>query len=195
MHLELVQPSLSRAVDFVGMVAEFLAAGEHEYIDEDVLFSEEVAPYVDWLDKGRRAEIAGLVPGSAFWAVDADSGALLGLSSLRHELCAWRAELGGHIGYHVCPSQRGCGMDTALLRLTLQQASTGGLSKALIVCTPENMGSQTVLRNNGVVFERDVYTGTQRPWRYCLTSPVAIDAKLSAQAFGQAPHDGLGDFR
>lgn len=156
MNLQLVRPSFDLQAEFMAMVDEFLQAGEREYVQEDVLFDEGFVAYVDWLARGERGELDGLVPWSAYWTVDMDSNTLIGISSLRHELSPWLAEFGGHIGYRVRPSQRRQGAGTTLLRLTLNEARARGVAEALIVCTPDNLGSQGVLRRCGARFEREV---------------------------------------
>ncbi|MDN3544428.1 MAG: GNAT family N-acetyltransferase [Roseateles asaccharophilus] len=158
----------------MAMVAEFLEAGEREYVYEDVLFGEGFAQYLDWLAKGERGELEGLVPWSAYWAVDPASGELVGMSSLRHQLSPWMAQFGGHIGYRVRPRMRRLGIGTNLLQLTLQQANARGITKALVVCTPENTGSQGVLRKSGAVFESEVSTEGHRLLRYWVATSAPL---------------------
>lgn len=138
---------------FTAMVREFVEAGERDYVFEDVLFNQGFAEYVHWLVQGERGELPGLAPWSAYWAVETESAELVGLSSLRHTLSPWLAEFGGHIGYRVRPSARRRGLGSALLSLTLQRADGRGITQALVVCTPESVGSQGVLRRNGAVFD------------------------------------------
>lgn len=178
MRLDLISPSLDLEVEFTDMVREFVDAGEQAYVHEDVLFNEGFAAYVAWLARGERGELEGLVPWSAFWAVDASTGALVGMCSLRHGLSPRMAQFGGHIGYRVRPAMRRRGVGTALLRLTLDQARARGIDSALVVCTPENFGSQGVLRRHGAVFDGEVSTQGQRLWRYWVgtDSPSLISS-------------------
>jgi predicted acetyltransferase len=166
MRLTLVPPSLDLEHGYMAMVREFVDAGEQQYVHEDVLFTQGFAAYVDWLGRGERGELEGLVPWSACWAVDADTRALVGMGSLRHRLSPWMAQFGGHIGYRVRPALRRRGLGVVLLRMMLDQARARGIDKALVVCTPENIGSQGVLRRNGAVFDGEVSTEGHRLWRY-----------------------------
>lgn len=175
MRLELISPSLSHEADFMAMVDEFMEVGEREYVYEDVLFGEGFAQYVDWLSRGERGELDGLSPWSAYWAVDSSSGSLVGISSLRHRLSPWMSQFGGHIGYRVRPSMRRMGIGTNLLQLTLLQASARGIARALVVCTPDNLGSQGVLRKNGAVFEAEVSTEGHRLLRYWVSTDAALN--------------------
>ena len=140
------------------MVEEFRSVGEHRFIDEPPLVNEGFIPYLAWLERGERGELQDerLVPWSAFWAVGQRAGELVGVSSLRHKLSPWMAEYGGHIGYRVRPALRGKGLGTQILALTLQRAAARGISRALIVCEPENVGSIKVILKNGGIFEREV---------------------------------------
>lgn len=169
-RLELIAPAPDREADFTDMVREFVDADEQAYIREDVLINEGFAAYVAWLARGERGELEGLVPWSAYWAVDADTGALVGISSLRHELSPWLAQFGGHIGYRVRPSMRRGGLGAVLLRLTLDRARARGIERALVVCTPENLGSQGVLRRHGAVFDGEVLAEGHRLWRYWVST-------------------------
>jgi predicted acetyltransferase len=168
MHLDLINPTLAREHEFMAMIEEFLAVGEHEYVYEEVLFGKGFAAYVEWLLQGERGELQGLVPWSAYWAVERSSGALVGMSSLRHDLSPWMARFGGHIGYRVRPSSRRLGAGTAILDLTVQRARARGIDPVLVVCTPENVGSQGVLRKNGAVFDKEVSTEGVRLNRYWI---------------------------
>lgn len=170
MRLALIAPSLDLEHHYMAMVREFVDAGEREYIHEDVLFNEGFAAYVDWLTRGERGELEGLVPWSACWAVDVDMRAIVGIGSLRHRLSPWMAQFGGHIGYRVRPSMRRRGLGAVLLRLLLDQARLRGIDRALVVCTPENIASQGVLRRNGAVFDGEVSTEGHRLWRYWVAT-------------------------
>jgi len=68
---------------------------------------------------------------------------------LRHALTPHLAQIGGHIGYNVRPSQRRQGYGTALLAYTLEQARQFGLTGVLITCDTDNIGSARIIEKNG----------------------------------------------
>jgi len=123
------------------MVAEFHAAGERYPADEALLVQQTQG---------------GVAPRQALWAVDVDSGEVVGASSLRHPLTPWMEEFGGHIGYRVRPSMRRRGHGSDILALTLEHAAALGMDSALILCEADNHGSIGVLRRNNARFERAI---------------------------------------
>jgi predicted acetyltransferase len=93
----------------------------------------------------------GLVPATFLLAVVGDE--LVGRVSIRHELNAYLARQGGHIGYGVRPSARGMGLGTRILALTLPEAARLGIAQALLTCAKANLASNAVIRANGGVFQ------------------------------------------
>ena len=55
----------------------------------------------------------------------------------------------GHIGYMIRPSGRRKGYGTRILALTLERAREVGLSRVLVTCSPNNIGSARIIENNG----------------------------------------------
>jgi predicted acetyltransferase len=100
----------------------------------------------DWPDYLRRlAEVEagvrldGFVP--ATFLVAEAGGVIVGRTSIRHELNAVLAELGGHIGSCVLPDQ------------SLPVARAHGVTRALLTCDETNTGSQKVIEHCGGVLE------------------------------------------
>jgi len=109
----------------------------------------------------------GWVPARRLWYVT-DIGTILGELNLRDGLTPALEDYGGHIGYWICPSQRGKGHGTRMLALALGEARNLGLVRVLVTCDPENKASVRVIeRNGGTLTSRSVaYTGrmTSRYW-------------------------------
>lgn len=109
-----------------------------------------------------------LVPATTFLAFDS-VGQLVGMIDLRHQLNAYLAQYGGHIGYSVHTAHRRKGYAKGMLAQVLLKAKQLGLSRVLITCDRENVPSQRTILSQGGVMENEVldpHDGqmTQRYW-------------------------------
>lgn len=93
----------------------------------------------------------GTVRDDLYWIVDA--GEVVGFFSLRHALTEYLREVGGHIGYSVRASRRRQGYAAAALRLGLDRAREIGLSRVLITCDDDNVGSYRTIESAGGVLQ------------------------------------------
>jgi predicted acetyltransferase len=78
---------------------------------------------------------------------------IVGRVSIRHALNPYLERVGGHIGYVVVPEYRRQGYATSILRLALQMARQKlGLTRVLVTCDDDNVGSiKTIEKNGGVL--------------------------------------------
>lgn len=84
---------------------------------------------------------------------------IVGRVSIRHSLSPYLERFGGHIGYVVVPEYRRQGYATAILRQSLQIAREKlGLTRVLVTCDDDNVGSIKVIVKNGGVLE-DIVAG------------------------------------
>jgi predicted acetyltransferase len=90
---------------------------------------------------------ADRVPAS-FLVADVD-GALVGRTSIRHELNDHLAAVGGHIGYGVRPAYRRRGFATEILRQSVIVARAEGVDRVLVTCDEDNPVSATVIERQG----------------------------------------------
>lgn len=81
-------------------------------------------------------------------------GALVGRTSIRHELNDFLAEFGGHVGYGVRPAFRRQGFASEILRQSLDVLREVGVGRALVTCDVDNVGSAAVIEACGGRFER-----------------------------------------
>jgi predicted acetyltransferase len=82
---------------------------------------------------------------------------IVGRATIRHELNEWLSRVAGHIGYVVVPEFRRQGYATAILRLALQIAHGKlGISRVLVTCDDDNIGSIKTIEKNGGVLENVV---------------------------------------
>ena len=96
----------------------------------------------------------GFVPNSTFWLVR--GGEIVGVSNLRHALTPALTNIGGHIGFGVRPSVQRQGVGTKLLRLTLVRAAELGLSRVLLTCDKDNLGSAAIIKANSGQLENEI---------------------------------------
>jgi predicted acetyltransferase len=99
-----------------------------------------------------------------------DGTRIVGRVSIRHVLNPDLERVGGHIGYVVVPEYRRRGYATAILRHALQIARrTLGLTRVLVTCDDDNIGSIKTIERNGGVLESTVggpagHPATRRYW-------------------------------
>lgn len=109
----------------------------------------------------------GRVP-STFLIAEKD-GNLVGRTSIRHELNDFLLSVGGHIGYGVRPSYRRQGFATEILRQSLVLIHGLGVTKVLVTCDDDNLGSIKVIESQGGIQENKVkFEGTLKR-RYWIT--------------------------
>lgn len=97
---------------------------------------------------------SGYVPASFFGGFVGDE--LVGRLSLRHQLNDFLFRIGGYIGYGVIPAHRRKGYATAMLAQALPIALELGISKVLVTCDDDNIGSIKTIEACGGVLENKV---------------------------------------
>jgi predicted acetyltransferase len=120
---------------------------------------------VTWAQYLERIELMGggrprnghPIPTTFRAAVVADE--MVGRASIRHELDAFHATHGGHIGYCVVPRHRRRGHATEILHQSLAIARRVGIERVLVTCDADNVGSAAVIERCGGEFE-SVVAGT-----------------------------------
>jgi predicted acetyltransferase len=125
------------------------------YYDEGMSFRR----YLEVLAERARGEHlpADHVPSTFLFAFAGTS--IVGRVSIRHTLNPYLERVGGHIGYVVVPEYRRQGHATAILRQSLQIARQQlGLTRVLVTCDDDNIGSIKTIEKNGGVLE-GVVTG------------------------------------
>lgn len=132
------------------------------------LWLDEAPSFGAWLaglDAQRRgAELPeGRVPATFLLATV--GGTVVGRSSVRHELDAWLAHEGGHVGYGVLPEHRRRGHATEILRQSLVVARAHGVDRVLVTCDDDNASSARVIERCGGVLDGVVRGGDGTPVR------------------------------
>ena len=126
----------------------------------------------DWLDQAA-ADFVTLVsvrsvlrrmwgvPVTELWYLAADR--YIGTVMIRHELTPELRHEGGHIGYHVVPGERRRGHATAMLAGARDWCKDLGLTRVLVTCDDDNLGSRRVIEANAGVLDSNS-DGILRYW-------------------------------
>lgn len=148
----LSQPSLIYRDSYIAAWRELAEEGRFPSWNFDML----TAHFDEYLDVIRAREtdpLPGFVPESTYWLIVGDQ--YVGTISIRHYLTPALRRFGGHIGYIIRPSYRGQGYGTLQCRLALNIARSMGLTRALITCDDNNVGSYKIIEaNGGVLLDR-----------------------------------------
>ena len=92
------------------------------------------------------------VPSTFLFAFDGVR--IVGRVAIRHALNPCLERVGGHIGYVVVPEYRRQGYATEMLKQSLEIARQRlGLTRVLVTCDEDNVGSIKTIEKNGGVLE------------------------------------------
>lgn len=114
----------------------------------------------EWLKFNRdmeRCTTPNYVSSLQYGLFDANTDRLLGLLQIRLELKGYLIEFGGHIGYCVRPSERRKGYAKQMLREALMICEANGLTKVLLTCLEDNIGSAKTIEDCGGQYEKTVF--------------------------------------
>lgn len=151
----LIQPQADYQQAYRGYVQAFLDAGERPPFRYELALRD----FPAYLSRVHEDELGididpDSVPMSVYWLIDG-GGSILGSSSFRHALNDDLLDLGGNIGYKIHPRERRKGYGTLVLRLTLQKARGKGLTRVLVTCDADNIGSARIIQSNcGILSSR-----------------------------------------
>jgi predicted acetyltransferase len=164
----LVTPTAEYKESFLEAVAEF-EPHEQNMIVERRLAGGDFDRYLKVVEAWTRGEQMplGWVSVSTFWLID--DGVYVGSTNVRHELNRYLHDYGGHIGYTIRPTKRRMGYGTEICRLALEESKKLGLTRVLITCDDDNVGSRKIIEANGGVLEDvvpqpDVNVPKRRYW-------------------------------
>ena len=107
------------------------------------------------------------VPDTTLFCLDRDRNIFVGAVSIRHYLNDKLLKTGGHIGDGIRPGERRKGYATAMIALALEECKKLGITRVLMCCDKNNIGSaKSIIKNGGVLeneIEEDVHI-EQRYW-------------------------------
>lgn len=114
------------------------------------------------------AAARGLVPDTTLFALDTERDIFVGAVNIRHFLNEKLLFNGGHIGDGVRPSERRKGFATKMIGLALDECRKLGITRVLMCCDKDNIGSAHSIIRNGGKLENEVVekdgTICQRYW-------------------------------
>lgn len=116
-----------------------------------------------------KEERNGRVPDSTFFCLDVDRNIFVGAINIRHYLNESLLYTGGHIGDGIRPSERRKGYATAMIGLGLEECKKLGITKVLMTCDKDNIGSAKSIMNNGGILEDEVVEDGVVEQRYWIT--------------------------
>ena len=97
--------------------------------------------------RGEKSGCCGTCQPTELWYVD--GATYLGTLVIRHRLTPRLHSEGGHVGYDVVPAHRRRGHATAMLAESFQHCRALGLTRLLLTCERDNVGSRRVIEANG----------------------------------------------
>ena len=158
-EIKLVSPTQEHEKAALEYIKEHLECNEVDLHGGAML--EKTEPYDKWLERleknsDEKTVVPGWVTSSTFFVIRKNDSKIIGMIDIRHHLNTFLAEYGGHIGYGVCPTERGKGYGTQILQLGLEYCEKIGLAKMMVACYKENEASNKIIRTCGGVFEREV---------------------------------------
>lgn len=84
-----------------------------------------------------------------------DENKVLGMINIRYTLSNEMAEIYGHIGYGVRPSERRKGLATYMLKEALVKCKQREMTEVILGCYEDNLGSsKTITKNGGRLYKK-----------------------------------------
>lgn len=158
-ELLLIEPSKELEISAMQYRNEYIEHGETQINGCCGFFH--YSNYDEWLDKVTLAlnkETSFIhVPATTYFTVRKADNKIVGSIQLRHELSDELRIHGGHIGYGICPSERGKGYGTEQLSLVLEKAKELHIPRVMISCNKTNTSSAKVAINNAGKLEWEGY--------------------------------------
>ena len=171
MEIKLVKGSYEYKNQIIDMLKEWIDYNENHpeaNTSPNAIFRnnyEDFAYYLEHLEYKEPQE--GLVPDSTFFCFDGKRNLMVGAVNIRHDLNDYLLKYGGHIGDGIRPSERRKGYATEMIRLALEECRELGLTRVLMTCDKNNIGSaKSIIRNGGILENEVLEEGSikQRYW-------------------------------
>ena len=150
MDYKIISPSSEYFPSYLAYIEEL--GDEERYpftLDLDFSSSEELFEILEKYTKGVDLP-EGSAPNTTLWMVSGFE--VIGVTNVRHMLNERIRHCGGHIGLSIRPSQRGKGLGTLLMKLSIEYLQKLGVDEIHIHCYRDNLSSAlAITRNQGVL--------------------------------------------
>lgn len=155
----LKSPTAEYSDQIMAYRAEFLAAGDEM---DGCGGLNRIENPLEWIEKCEMHSHPETCPrdkvtSTQYIAVRESDNRLVGMIDLRHSIeNPILAMYGGHIGYSVRIDERRKGYAKEMLRLCLEKAVELGLTRVMVACNDDNIGSEKTILANGGVFHHKI---------------------------------------
>lgn len=130
----------------------------HGYFYPREWLIDKIVDHLDQLSRGEGLKEGWVPCTTRFWIKE---GVIQGVINIRHHLTPSLRKVGGHIGYSVAPSQRRQGVATSMLTAALPLCKQIGITRALLTCNTDNIGSIKTIERAGGILEREEYLASE----------------------------------
>ncbi|MEG0873360.1 MAG: GNAT family N-acetyltransferase [Clostridia bacterium] len=176
--LKLVKPSIDYKNQYIEMMKEWESTGEKiipASIRKD--YTNFTTMLKEFYNESNGIVPQGYVAATTLWAYDDETNKIVGAVNIRHTLNESLLKNGGHIRDGVRPSERRKGYATKMIQLALNECEKLGITKVLMVCYKDNIGSAKSIQKNGGILENEIVANDgkieQRYWIY-LENDITI---------------------
>lgn len=151
------KPDLSMKALTMEYKNEHFNNGEKELHGSALLDSLEYEDWFELTEENSKEETVheNWVVSDTYFVVRKPDSRIIGMVDIRHYLNGFLAQVGGHIGYGVRPSERKKGYGTEILRMALDHAKGLGLHRVMLGCFKDNKPSSKTILSCGGKKERE----------------------------------------
>lgn len=148
----LEKPSLERKAEALEYIKEILNVNKSD-TDGTNKLKHYLDNYEGWLEKIENDEriipSEESVPSKTFFLIRENDNKIIGMIHIRLTLNKMLADIGGHIGYSIRPTERRKGYNKINLYLGLIECQKNGLEIIMLDCLKDNIGSSKTIEALG----------------------------------------------
>lgn len=155
----LEKPSIERKNDALEYIKEILANNKSD-TDGTNKLKHYIDNYEEWIMKIENDEkivpSEESVPSKTYFFIRESDNKIIGMTHIRLTLNKMLADIGGHIGYNIRPSERQKGYNKIQLYLALIECQKNGLDIIMLDCLKDNLGSsKTIISLGGFLVKEE----------------------------------------